>query len=66
MIKTVGPFLALGLFLASLFSCANGPMQASLSRLDASEDQPLSEDYQIGPEDVLEVLVRIFVTYSPR
>lgn len=57
MIKSVGLCIALGLFLASLASCANSAMQASLIDLNSSAEPSPSEDYQIGPEDVLEILV---------
>jgi polysaccharide export outer membrane protein len=57
MIKQLSPFIALGVFLTSLVSCANGAMQSGLISPDGSAEQTLSEDYQIGPEDVLEILV---------
>jgi polysaccharide export outer membrane protein len=57
MIKSVGLCIALSFFLASLLSCANSGMQASLINPDGSAGQSPSEDYQIGPEDVLEILV---------
>jgi polysaccharide export outer membrane protein len=57
MIKQLSPFIALGVFLTSLVSCANSAMQSGLISPDGSAEQTLSEDYQIGPEDVLEILV---------
>ncbi len=57
MIKSVGLCIALGFFLTSLASCANSGMQASMINLNGSAEPSPSEDYQIGPEDVLEILV---------
>jgi polysaccharide export outer membrane protein len=57
MIDRAAPCIALVFFLAGLVSCAKSSMQASLTSADGSADRFLSEDYQIGPEDVLEVLV---------
>jgi polysaccharide export outer membrane protein len=52
-----GPFVALILPLTLLFSCSSIPMQASVASLETATDQEFSADYEIGPEDVLEVLV---------
>jgi polysaccharide biosynthesis/export protein len=52
-----GPFVALILPLTLLFSCSSIPMQASIASLETATDQEFSADYEIGPEDVLEVLV---------
>ncbi|MGH8068028.1 MAG: polysaccharide biosynthesis/export family protein [Candidatus Entotheonellia bacterium] len=46
-----------GMLLAGLWSCANVPVQADLSTMDTTQDQETSEDYKLGPEDVIEVLV---------
>jgi polysaccharide export outer membrane protein len=52
-----GPFVALILPLTLLFSCSSIPMQDSVASLETATDQEFSADYEIGPEDVLEVLV---------
>lgn len=57
MIKSVGLCLAVGVFLTSLLSCANSAIQGTLINPDGFAEQSPSEDYQIGPEDVLEILV---------
>jgi polysaccharide export outer membrane protein len=43
-----------GIFLSLLFSCAQQAMQLSPTPID---DQDVSQDYLIGPEDVVEVMV---------
>jgi polysaccharide export outer membrane protein len=50
-------FFASVLLLFLVLSCASTPMQASLSIDDAVSNADHSADYEIGPEDVLEVLV---------
>jgi polysaccharide export outer membrane protein len=45
------------MLLSLLASCASVPMQARVASLEPTRDHDISTDYQIGPEDVLEVLV---------
>jgi polysaccharide biosynthesis/export protein len=59
VINTLRHLLISGTLIISLLSCANMPMRADLVSPDPDrgEDPKLSEGYQIGPEDVIEVLV---------
>ena len=45
------------MLLSLLASCSSVPMQARVASLEPTRDHDTSTDYQIGPEDVLEVLV---------
>jgi polysaccharide biosynthesis/export protein len=57
MIKISFLLLANALLLTALFACSSIPMQASLTSPEVATNHRISEDYQIGPEDVLEVQV---------
>jgi polysaccharide biosynthesis/export protein len=56
-LRIYGAFVVSILPLALLFACSNIPMQASVASLETATDLDVSRDYEIGPEDVLEVLV---------
>lgn len=53
-VKRYGYLVGYGLLLSLLFSCALQTLQPPPSPL---EDQNISQDYLIGPEDVVEVMV---------
>jgi polysaccharide biosynthesis/export protein len=57
MIKMAGSLIASSILLTTLFSCATGTMQAAHTNSNPAEEQHSYEDYQIGPDDVLEILV---------
>lgn len=56
-VRIYGAFMASIMPLAFLLSCSSIPMQANVASLKTATDQEFSTDYEIGPEDVLEVLV---------
>jgi len=56
-LRIYGTLAATILPLALLFACSSVPMQASVASLETATDIDLSTDYEIGPEDVLEVLI---------
>jgi polysaccharide export outer membrane protein len=53
-VKKYSYLVRCGIFLPLLFSCAQQTLQLAPIPLD---DQGISQDYQIGPEDVVEVMV---------
>ena len=62
--KFYGHCLGWGIALFMLFSCSNMPkptttasLDATTASLDATTDGDASQDYEIGPEDILEILV---------
>ena len=57
MIKISFVRLANALLLTSLFGCSTMPMQANLTSPQLATNHRISADYQIGPEDILEVQV---------
>ena len=56
-LRIYGTLAATILPLALLFACSSVPMQASVASLETATDIDPSTDYEIGPEDVLEVLI---------
>jgi polysaccharide biosynthesis/export protein len=56
-LRIYGAFVVSILPVALLLACSNIPMQASVASLETATDLDVSRDYEIGPEDVLEVLV---------
>lgn len=57
MIKISLLLIANVLLLTSLFACSTTPIQGSLTSPEVLTNHRISADYQIGPEDVLEVQV---------
>jgi polysaccharide export outer membrane protein len=57
MIKISFLLLANALLLTTLFACSTMPIQGSLTSPEVPTNHRISADYQIGPEDVLEVQV---------
>jgi polysaccharide export outer membrane protein len=57
MIKISFLLLANALLLTTLFACSTMPIQGSLTSPEVATNRRISTDYQIGPEDVLEVQV---------
>jgi polysaccharide biosynthesis/export protein len=57
MIKISFLLLANALLLTTLFACSTMPIQGSLTSPEVAANRRISTDYQIGPEDVLEVQV---------
>jgi polysaccharide export outer membrane protein len=57
MIKISFLLLANALLLTTLFACSTMPIQGSLTSPEVATNRRISADYQIGPEDVLEVQV---------
>lgn len=57
MIRRLQTFVAPFIPLTLLLSCSSVPMQANVASMETATDQEISTEYEIGPEDVLEVLV---------
>jgi polysaccharide biosynthesis/export protein len=57
MIKISFLLLTSALLLTTLFACSTMPIQGSLTSPEVPTNHRISADYQIGPEDVLEVQV---------
>lgn len=57
MIKISFLLMANALLLTTLFACSTMPIQGSLTSPEVAMNRRISADYQIGPEDVLEVQV---------
>ena len=50
-------FVGCIMLLSCLWSCSRASLPSTLANADTTAEQQIPEEYQIGPEDVLEVLV---------